>query len=136
MSKVIGSLGTYLGIYWFSEVHFAPSVTESSVVRVAVGLNNDLAGGSTFSGDAPDISIWNNYGDLLGVNTTKDPTHIGEGGFVDIFVDQGNTQQPTYALLKGNEGICIGYITHTWPDQQIYGWIGNWGKDCGVPWYV
>ena len=134
MSKAIGTVGATLGTIWFSEVHFAPSMAESSAMRVAVGLNNDLAGGSTFSGDAPDVRVFNDYGDFIAINNTG--LHIGEGGFVDIYIEQHNTQQPTYGLLTGNEGICIAYVTQTWPDQQNYGWVGNWGRDCGVPWYL
>lgn len=134
MAQAIGTVGATLGIIWFSEVHFGTSLAESSVMRIAVGLNNDLAGDSTFSGDAPVVRTFNNYGEFLGKNTSG--IHIDEGSFIDIYVDQKNTQQPSYALLTGNEGVCIAYATHTWPDQQLYGWVGNWGKDCGVKWYA
>ena len=134
MAQAIGIVGAVLGIVSFMETHFAVSRAQSSSVRIAVGLNSDLAEGSTLSGDSPDIMLANSHGERIGYNFAAAP--IREGSFVDIYVDQHNTQQAPYALFRGREGVCIAYITLKWPDEQKYAWVGNWGKDCGVKWYV
>ncbi|KAI7086247.1 hypothetical protein KC356_g5217 [Hortaea werneckii] len=64
------------------------------------------------------------------------------GGAPDtrIFDEQlnflGNTKDPTFALFTANDNaICISYISVTYPSNAEYSWVGNWGKQCGHPWY-
>lgn len=130
LGDVLGNTAAFVGIYGFNEAH----TTEGphSVARVAVALN-DFAGMDA-DGDGPDIRLWDDYGNFLGMEA--DPGHIKAGNFKDIHIDQkGSTAQPTYALISANNNaICIAYLLLTWPDNQNYGWVGNWGHTCGQPW--
>lgn len=131
----IGVVDGVITMFNFVQNHI-PTVAEkeSSTIRVAVGINVDAVG-HTSGGDAPDVRLYNEEGALIGKNMQAGD--IGGGSFKDIDVAQEDKQQPTYALLTGNkDAVCIAYLSQVWPDGQPYGWVGSWGRECGVPWYV
>ena len=130
VSAAVGIPASNLGIYSFIENHIPHATPPHSVIRVAIALNESPEMHS--DGNAPDIRLWNEYGEFLGMN--EDGTIIEDGGYKDIEINQ-NTNQPTYVLLSANkDAICLAYILLTWPDAQTYGWIGNWGHGCNKPW--
>lgn len=103
-----------------------------SAMRVAVALTSET-GPFHAGGDCPDIRLWDESGEKLGEK--MNPGWIEDGDFRDVVIDQLGKHQPTYALLSANKnGMCIAYLQQTWPDQQEYVWIGNWGETCGYPW--
>ena len=133
----LASIGVVDGVittFNFVQNHIPSAKKEASTIRVAVGINVDAVA-HTSGGDAPDVRLYNEEGKELGKNT--DSGDISGGSFKDIDVSQKDKQQPTYALLTGHkDAVCIAYLTSVWPDGQPYGWIGSWGRECGVPWYV
>lgn len=131
---VIGVVSGLLGIYQFAADNFASSDKGGSVVRVQVGLDNP-GGLSNAGGDLPDVRLFNEVGDFLGAS--YDPGHIDDGtNGKDITVTQTAEQQATYGLFTANDdAICIAYLSIVWPDEQKFGWTGDWAQQCGLSWY-
>lgn len=131
--NVIGVLSGILGIAQFGIDNFGASDTGGSVVRFQVGLNSD-GGLDNAGGDIPDIRLFNEVGEFLG--GSYDPGFIEDGTTgSDIRVTQKSEQQATYALFSANDdAVCLAYISIVWPDEQKYGWLGSWGRQCGASW--
>jgi hypothetical protein len=147
MPDVIGIISGALGIVSFLPSLFPSASETSSAMRLGVGLNGDAGG------NVPYILVYNaNYENIGGY----DPNHqhcqsngwgsttcydrfdeIERGQFVDLEIFQPTNQQPVYVKLEqpANDGICLAYITHTWPDGHQYGWVGDFGAYCGADWY-
>lgn len=130
---VIGVISGILGIAQFGIDNFGASDAGGSVVKFQVGLDSD-GGLSNSGGDIPDIRLFNEVGKFLGGR--YDPGFIKDGTTSsDVRVKQKSEQQATYALFTANDdAICLAYISIVWPDEQKYGWLGSWGRQCGVPW--
>lgn len=132
--NVIGVVSGLLGIYQFGADNFGSSEdTGGSVVRIQVGLDS-TNGLSNAGGDLPDIRLFNEVGEFLGAS--YDPGSIEDGTTgTDIRVQQTAEQQAAYALFSANDNaICIAYLSIVWPDEQKFGWTGDWGKECGATW--
>lgn len=130
--NVIGVVSGLLGIYQFGADNFGEADEGGSVVRVQVGLDNK-DGLSNSGGDLPDIRLFNEVGEFLGAS--YDPGSIDDGTTKDIRIQQSAEQQAAYGLFTGNDNaICIATLSITWPDEQKFGWTGDWGKECGGPW--
>lgn len=134
MSALIAAVGFvsgFLGIIQFGLDNFQPSEGEGSVIKVAVAL--DTAGLTNAGGDLPDVPLFNQGGEFLGISA--DPGKVEDGSVGTIKVST-NGQQATYALFSANDdAICIAYVTITWPDEQKYAWQGDWGFHCQQNWY-
>lgn len=132
--NAIGVISGVLGIFQFGMDNFAGADDKGSVLRIQLGL--EVEGGATnMGGDLPDIRLFNEAGEFLGIEV--DSGKIGDGIAKDVRVEQKEEQQATYALLTANDNaICIAYISITWPDEQKFGWTADWGKECGAPWWV
>lgn len=130
---VIGLVSGLLGIYQFGADNFGSADTGGSVVRIQVGLDSP-DGLNNAGGDLPDIRLFNEVGDFLGAE--YDPGHIDDGtNGQDIRVTQTSEQQATYGLFTANDdAICIAYLSIVWPDEQKYGWTGDWGRQCSNSW--
>lgn len=147
LGLVIDGVSATISIVSFIASLFPSSSDTYSALRLGVGLNG---GGG---GNVPFVNLFNANYEFLG---RKDPhsrhcqsngygsttcfdqyDKVGDGEFVDIKVDQSSNQQPVYIELEqvADDGICLAYITHTWPDGNKYGWIGEWGAFCGSDWY-
>ncbi|KAH7312609.1 hypothetical protein B0I35DRAFT_437399 [Stachybotrys elegans] len=139
--NVLGAVSGALGIIQFGLDNFPEPETTGSSIRIAVGL--DFEGGLTNAGgDAPDIRLWNEAGEFLGIRA--DPGKVNHGGFIDFKVDhkRDSSQQATYAVVAGNNNaVCIAYMSITWPDGEKYSWTGDWAELCEpyleerAPWY-
>lgn len=131
--NVIGVLASVLGIVQFGEDNFGGQDSGGSVVRIQVGLDNG-SGLSNSGGDMPDVRLFNEVGEFLGA--TYDPGHIDDGTTgSDIKISQTSEQQATYGLFTTNDdAICIAYLSIVWPDEQKFGWTGDWGRECGATW--
>jgi len=135
INTIIGLVSGGLGILQFGMDNFAAPETAHSVVRVTVGLDYD-GGLSNSGGDLPDVRLFNEAGDFIGMKV--DPGKVQSGSFGEIKVDHDgdNGQQATYTLLSANnDAICIAHVTITWPDGDKYAWVGDWGDRCGATWY-
>ncbi|KAI9785425.1 MAG: hypothetical protein M1816_000440 [Peltula sp. TS41687] len=135
--NIIGLIGTMIGVIRLIEdkVNLAHN-KGGSVVRFHVGLDTDMGLGlSNAGGDIPDVRLYNEVGDFIGGR--YDPGHIDDGTTGhDVRVQQNVAQQATYGLFTANEdAICLAYMTMVWPDEQKFGWMGDWGKECGATWY-
>lgn len=42
---------------------------------------------------------------------------------------------PMVALFAGKDAVCIAAIGATLIDGSKWGWVGDWGNICGLPWY-
>ncbi|KAL8830627.1 MAG: hypothetical protein Q9191_001328 [Dirinaria sp. TL-2023a] len=122
--STVGFLGALSGIISFEEQHTLPDESKSNL-RVQVALN--LKDGLGADGDGPDVRLWDETGDFIGIKV--DPGYIDAGSYKDIEIDQHDTRQPTYALLTANDNaICIAYhsgvVEHgrsldcTWMDKD------------------
>ena len=116
-----------------------------SAVRVAVainglGVNSPAPNGGPLQADgtAPAILAYDEIGNYIGWSDWNHKPHIKSGDYVDIVVHQkkGPGQQATYLqLFARKNAICIAYITQTWADGQMRGWMGDMGHACGRSWY-
>lgn len=133
--EIIGVVSGLLGLVQFGIDNFAAPETAASKLKIGVGL--DIAGGlNNAGGDLPDVRLWNEGGEFLGISA--DPGKIDDGSTKEITVSHkgDNGQQATYALFSANtDAICVAYVSITWPDGNEYGWIGDWGRQCGATWY-
>ena len=132
-ASILGIEASMLGFLSFALNQLPQPIFTHSVMRVAVGMNGN--GFAESEGEEPDIRLWNDFGEFLGMNLGDKET-ITDGHFKDIYIGE-NGQQPTYALLTANSNaICITYLALVWPDDAKYGWVGNWGYTCGRQWSV
>lgn len=130
---VIGVISGILGIAQFGMDKFAAPDSSGSVVRFQVALDSD-GGLSNAGGDIPDIRLFNEVGEFLGGR--YDPGFVEDGTTSsDVRVKQKSEHQATYALFSANDNaVCLAYISIIWPDEQKYGWLGSWGRQCGATW--
>ncbi|KAI3322529.1 hypothetical protein HD806DRAFT_500324 [Xylariaceae sp. AK1471] len=133
--EAIGLISGVLGIIQFGIDNLPKEDSVGSTIRVTVGL--DVKDGlQNAGGNLPDIRLFNEAGDFLGIEV--DPGDVGSGEFGDITIKHNGDsgQQAAYTLFSANnDAICIAYAAITWPNGDKYGWIGDWGKQCGGSWY-
>lgn len=109
-----------------------------SVLRFATGLgggNSPLIGAG---GDLPSIRLFNENG--MKIVNVRRPGIIMSGDTEDVTLSHRHyvNNQAAYALFGSRENsdpICIAYLGIAWPDGSKYGWVGDWGRQCGSPWY-
>jgi hypothetical protein len=79
------------------------------------------------------IRVYNDNEQILG---STGGGYIRTGEFQDFKISQANGQQAAFAILYGStDAVCVPYVTTTWTDGQQFGWVGDWGKVCGLDWY-
>ncbi|KAI1464084.1 uncharacterized protein F4812DRAFT_444512 [Daldinia caldariorum] len=133
--EAIGVLSGVLGILQFGIDHFPKDDGPKSTIRITVGLDTPN-GLHNAGGDLPDVRLWNEAGKFIGMHA--DPGHVADGGFGDIEIshEDDTNQQPAYALFSANnDAICIAHATVTFPGNERYTWVGDWGRQCGGSWY-
>ncbi|KAK7429152.1 hypothetical protein QQZ08_004367 [Neonectria magnoliae] len=130
--EITGFVGSALGIIQFGMANFAQPETAKSVIKIGVGLDTKN-GLNNAGGDLPDVRLFNEDGEFLGMSA--DPGDIDDGSTQEIQIEHhdDNGQQATYALFSTNDdAICIAYASITWPDGNEYAWEPNTvpeGKD-------
>ncbi|KAK4643707.1 hypothetical protein QC761_405770 [Podospora bellae-mahoneyi] len=133
--RVISAISGLLNVITFGQDMFSQPDPVGSKVKITVGL--DVPGGlNNAGGDLPDVRLFNEAGKFLGI--AADPGSIGDGSTGEIKVDHkdDNGQQATYALFTANDNaICVASASITWPNGDQYGWVGDWGRECGGSWY-
>jgi hypothetical protein len=157
MSAAIDAFGVFsglLGVVSFAQSLFPAFTGSSTRVRIAAGLDG-TQGLRAAGGGIKRVAAWdynqNQVGETIASdswNTVTGTMNYGifgvpEGNFVDIDVPLGwsNKQTPFIVIDSGRQGwqnsdaICIAYVSTTWADGAQYGWIGNWGRECGLEWY-
>ncbi|KAI0399197.1 hypothetical protein F4802DRAFT_611085 [Xylaria palmicola] len=137
--EILGVINEILSLVKFGTGD-VPQGRSSGKSRVRIILGLDLKtphGGETgMGGDIPDIYLWNEIGGFLGV--APDPGKVQQGRVTDVTVKHrpGAGEQATYTLFSANDdAVCIASAAITWPDGGMYGWVGDWGHQCGGSWY-
>ncbi len=129
---VLGVVADTVGIYGFLASLFTRQSANTCNVRVAATLNGGT-GPSGGDGSLDMIRIYNENEQVLG---STYGSYISPGAFQDYKIGQANGQQAVFAILYGGtDAICIPYVTTTWTDGQQLGWVGDWGRACGLDWY-
>ncbi|KAI1319037.1 hypothetical protein F5Y16DRAFT_418286 [Xylariaceae sp. FL0255] len=119
---IVGFIAGSLGIWGFG-TNLIPDATNQA-------SNYQNAGGGI-----QNMKTYNEYGALIGSGRNGNE-YIGNGNPGQISCPQDNAQQAaTTEFYADNDAICLAYITATWPDGQQWGWVGDWGMECGLLWY-
>lgn len=104
-------------------------------VKIIVGF--DVFGGfNNVGGDFFDVCLFNEVGKFFGI--VVDLGFIGDGFIGEIKVDykDDNGQQVIYVLFIVNDNvICVVSVSIIWFNGDQYGWVGDWGCECGGSWY-
>lgn len=139
MVDIIGFVSGVLGIYSFATELF-PSEPggESATVRIAVGLSGTDGDDGPLEGpdgSVKSVRIYNNQGEFL--SSGPDDQGIDDGGYTDITLKQGITQQAPYVQIRvgDDENICLAYVSVTFSDGQQRAWDGSWAPEFGLAWY-
>ncbi|KAH8602512.1 hypothetical protein B0O99DRAFT_679511 [Bisporella sp. PMI_857] len=135
LMNTIGIISGIAGTIQFGIDNFKEPERTGSSIKIAVGL--DYKGGLQNSGgDLPDIRLWSENGEFLGMKADPGKVKNGNVGTVKVNHKKGNGAQATYALFSANnDAICIAYVSITWPDENKYAWLGDWGDKCGGSWF-
>ncbi|KAF4124722.1 hypothetical protein GMORB2_5388 [Geosmithia morbida] len=135
VAEAIGIVSGLLGIVQFGIDNFASEPGPGSSFKVAVALDGANGGTDNAGGDLPDVRVWNEYTDFVGI--TADPGTVGDGNIGTVDVEHEN--QGVYTLFSANnDAICIAWVTTTWSDERggnEYAVSGDFGKQCGATWY-
>lgn len=121
---------------------FPSNIAKTTVVRIIVGISTseETQDKDSLQGNIPGIQLFDVAGRLISDMEGSSKNKIADGSQEDIKLpasdDLGGRQaQYISAISGGNDGICISYITVTWPDGLKESWMGDWGYLCSGPWY-
>lgn len=110
-------------------------------LRVWAGLNGSPGDGShpPSTGMEGGISYYYLYDEHQNqVLYNKQSFNIASGGLLDSGFGISGALQTPYIQIHGNpsNSVCIAYMTTTWVGGAgTYGWLGDWGQQCGASWY-
>ena len=125
----------------------------NSIVRIAVALNDIVAGPTQADGQAPSLVAFNEDKRYIGASNWNAKDHVKSGSFVDVVVHQVTTikgqtewydemrtdwtaQKWAYLQVLGrDDAVCVAYIGQTWPNGEQRGWLGDMGRACGKRWF-
>lgn len=139
MPDIIGFVSGVLGIYSFVEALFPGQPSgPAAAVRVAVGLSGTDGPDGPLTGPEgtiKSIRIYNNNAQFLAAS--RDNVGIEDGGYTDVVLNQGTTQQAPYVQIRNGDGekTCIAYVSVTFSDGQQRAWDGTWAQQLGLTWY-
>ena len=114
----------------------------NSVVRIAVGLNDDKGnlGPSQADGQAPALVAFNQKKRYIGASNWIAKDQIQSGSYVDVVVhqeDHGAEVEPAYLQVLGHDdAVCVAYIAQASPNGQQRGWLGDMGRACNKRWFL
>ncbi|KAM5445194.1 hypothetical protein MaudCBS49596_007783 [Microsporum audouinii] len=133
--NAIGVISGILGIISFDPKNFAHEHPVSgSIIKVAVALDGP-SGPTNAGGDLPDVRIWNDVGDFVGINSKPGRVKSGNLGEIQVRHDT----QGVYSLFSANnDAICVAWVTMTWTDDRggnKYAVSGDYGEVCGGTWF-
>ncbi|KAF3484343.1 uncharacterized protein GIQ15_03667 [Arthroderma uncinatum] len=132
--NMLGIISGALGIISFGLDQFAPGSDHSgSIIKVAVALDGPQVSNS--GGDLPNVRVWNEVGDFVGM--TVDPGRVENGNVGEVKVQHDN--QGVYSLFSANDdAICIAWVTTPWTDDRggnKYAVTGDFSEPCGGTWF-
>ena len=133
--NVIGLVSGILGVIQFTEDHLPSHNGDGSDSALRVGLGLDSINNSNAQGPIRHIKLYDENRNIIGAGSGS--STISDGGFQDINIQQryGPSKQPTYIQVNAaDDGVCIAYLTQTWPDGQQRSWLGDIGRLCGANW--
>ncbi|KAH6981606.1 hypothetical protein BKA56DRAFT_656130 [Ilyonectria sp. MPI-CAGE-AT-0026] len=132
--EVIGVVSGLLGIIQFGIDNFVEEPGEGSTFKIAVGLDG-TNGLSEAGGNLPDVRVWNQNGEFVGMKA--DSGDVGDGNLGEVHVNHEN--QGVYTLFSANDNaICIAWVTTSWSEDRggnHYAVQGDMGYHCGASWY-
>ncbi|KAK1145528.1 hypothetical protein N8T08_004086 [Aspergillus melleus] len=130
----IGVISGILTIVSFASDNFGSGETSGSTFKVAVALDGPN-GPTDAGGDLPDVRVWNDVGNFVGM--VADPGTVSNGNLGEIKVDHEN--QGVYSLFSANnDAICVAWVTTTWSEDRggnQYAVSGDYGEACGGTWF-
>ncbi|KAJ5163582.1 uncharacterized protein N7500_005412 [Penicillium coprophilum] len=130
----IGVISGILTIVSFGMDNFGEGETSGSTIKVAVALDGPN-GPTNAGGDIPDVRVWNEVGDFVGMKA--DPGTVGNGNLGEVKINHEN--QGVYSLFSANDdAICVAWVTTTWSDDRggnKYAVSGDYGEACGGSWF-
>jgi hypothetical protein len=134
MAEVIGVVSGGIGILQFIASLFASHNPNVAIVRVSAALDGpNGAPPQQAEGTVAQVRLYNENQQIIG---NAGGGFVGNGGFSDFSIGQINNQQSTYVqIAASNDAICIPYATTTWVDGSKFGWVGDFGQQCGLDWY-
>lgn len=151
MVQVLGVVAGVLSISHFITSLFDPSTKQVCVFKLAVGLNGppglDDETKCCDGGVVASVTLRDQNDQLImskgGKTPHADPGRghswfeIHDGDIKTLRFDQGNIKPAAYVEVAGDHNdICIAMISISWAgDTGSYGWVGDWGKHCGLEWY-
>ncbi|KAK4225463.1 hypothetical protein QBC38DRAFT_501330 [Podospora fimiseda] len=133
--RVFSVISGILGTVQFGIDNFASPDSSGSTIRILAGLDVD-GGLQNACGDLPDVRLYNEAGNFLGISADTGKIDDGTTGEIKIKHKEDKGQQAAYALFSANNNaIYIASASITWPNGDEYGWVGDWGRECGGSWY-
>ncbi|KAL6889965.1 hypothetical protein GGI43DRAFT_430671 [Trichoderma evansii] len=131
MAEAVGWINDAVSMFQFLESLIPGSQASYSTVRVEAALNgNGLSGAD---GTISMIRIYDNNQNLIG---QTDGGYVSSGGYQDFSIEQSGQEQAVFAqIYSSNDAVCVSYASTSWVDGGQYGWVGDWGYLCGLPWY-
>ncbi|KAL1882155.1 hypothetical protein Daus18300_000640 [Diaporthe australafricana] len=137
---VLGLISGAMGLWSFVEDMFPAQEADHSTFKVFVGLdqtaNPSDPGDCCLTGAGGSIhysKLFNDRGELIGYGGEE---KLSSGSAQTISMWQKVPQQAvTTELISNKDAICIAAIGATLIDGTRWGWVGDWGKICGINWY-
>ncbi|KAI3390913.1 hypothetical protein diail_8417, partial [Diaporthe ilicicola] len=126
---VIGLIGGVMGIWGFVEDMFPVHKADHSLFKIFVGIDqtaNPSDPGDCCLTDAGGSIHYSKSFNKDGVVASKQTISMWQS------VPQ---QAVTAELFADKDAICIAAIGATLVDGTTWGWVGDWGKICGINWY-
>ncbi|KAL7941110.1 hypothetical protein V8C42DRAFT_348974 [Trichoderma barbatum] len=131
MAAAVGVFNEVVSLFQFLQALIPGSSSSYSTIRIEAALNGN--GLSNAEGTIAQIRVFNNNQQIIGQSTGG---YVSSGGFHDFAVQQSNQQQAVFAQIYGSsDAVCISYASTSFVDGSQYGWVGDFGYECGLGWY-
>ncbi|KAL2272441.1 hypothetical protein FJTKL_06562 [Diaporthe vaccinii] len=139
--EVLGVISGIMGFWSFGDNMFPEQKDMYSNYKVFVGIDgtaNPSDPGECClvdaGGDIYYSKVFNSYGDEIGRGGQFPKLKSGSDETITMW--QNIPQQAvTVELFAGKDAVCIAAIGATLHDGTHWGWVGDWGKICGIDWY-
>ncbi|KAG8162904.1 hypothetical protein KVR01_007382 [Diaporthe batatas] len=133
--NILGLISNAIGYWGFADDMFPAPEDGHSTFKVYVAIDGtgpdslEDAGGSIRNG-----KLFNSFGVDIGHGGSF--PHMKSGSSETITIWQSVPQQaPWVMLFASKDAVCIAAIGATLIDGTHWGWVGDWGQLCGLPWY-
>lgn len=137
--NVIGVIAGVFSVFGFIQTQADRAGRGDLLFNFKIGLDGarapDMPPLTNAGGNLPDIRVFDNQGNFLGmVINDHNKCESGEDNCIAT-VPGPIKQQPSYALFTANDdALCVAWASVTYPGGDMYGWVGNWAKECNAAW--